>query len=98
MAIKRIVPNITSHQPDLCRDFYVKFLGLQTAMDMGWIATYVSPTNPTAQISVIRAGDATSIQPTITVEVEDADQTHDDAVAFGYRVLYPLTDEPWGVR
>jgi catechol 2,3-dioxygenase-like lactoylglutathione lyase family enzyme len=98
VAIKRIVPNIMSHQPDLCRDFYVKFLGLQMAMDMGWVATYVSPTNPTAQVTVIRAGEAASVQPAISVEVEDADRAHADAVACGYRVVYPLTDEPWGVR
>ena len=98
MAIKRIVPNITSHQPDLCREFYVGFLGLRAAMDMGWIATYASPANPTAQISVIRAGEYEPIQQTISVEVEDVDQSHADAVAAGYRVIYPLTDEPWGVR
>lgn len=98
MAIKRIVSNITSHQPDLCRDFYVKFLGLQVAMDMGWIATYVSPTNPAAQISIIRAEGTAAIQQTISVEVEDVDRAHADAVACGYQIVYPLTDEPWGVR
>jgi uncharacterized glyoxalase superfamily protein PhnB len=98
VAIKRIVPNITSHQPDLCREFYTSFLGLRVAMDMGWIATYVSPTNPTAQISIIRAEGTGAIQQTISVEVEDVDCAHADAVARGYRITYPLTDEPWGVR
>ena len=53
MGIKRIVPNIATAQPDLSREFYSGFLGLRLAMDMGWIATYVSPTNPTAQISIV---------------------------------------------
>jgi uncharacterized glyoxalase superfamily protein PhnB len=98
MSVRRIVPNIPSRQPELSRDFYVKLLGLQAAMDMGWIATYVSTTNPTAQISVVRAGDDAVLTPTITVEVEDVDRVHTDAVTSGYRIVYPLTDEPWGVR
>lgn len=95
---RRIVPNIPSRHPDLCRDFYGGLLGLRVGMDLGWIATYVSPSNPTAQISIVRAGDAGPAQPTISVEVEDVDGVHADAVARGYRVVYPLTDEPWGVR
>jgi hypothetical protein len=31
MKIRRIVPNIVSARPDLCRDFYAGFLGM---MDM----------------------------------------------------------------
>jgi uncharacterized glyoxalase superfamily protein PhnB len=69
-------------------------------MDLGWIATYVSPTNPTAQISVARGAAPEPAHPpvSITVEVEDVDGAHREAVARGYRIVYPLTDEPWGVR
>ena len=49
MGVKRIVPNISTGRPDLCRDFYGDFLGLDVAMDMGWIATYASPINPAVQ-------------------------------------------------
>jgi len=98
MSIRRIVPNIASTDPDLCRAFYVDFLGLEAAMDMGWIATYASPRNPTAQISVVRAGDSDAAQPAISIEVEDVDRVHAEAVAQGVRVVYPLTDEPWGAR
>ena len=98
MGIRRIVPNLTTQDPDLCREFYVGFLGLEVAMDMGWIATYASPTNPTAQVTLIRAGEDAPAQPAISVEVEDVDRAHGEAVARGFRVVYPLTDEPWGVR
>lgn len=53
MQIRRIVPNIVTAEPELCREFYAGFLALQLAMDMGWIATNVSPNNPTAQVSVL---------------------------------------------
>ncbi len=98
MPIRRIVPDIVSTQPDLCREFYSGFLGLRVAMDMGWIATYVSPTNSTAQVNVIRDEGSAVTQPSISVEVEDIDRVHREAVARGYRIVYPLTDEPWGVR
>jgi predicted enzyme related to lactoylglutathione lyase len=100
MQIRRIVPNIVSAAPDLCREFYADFLGLRVAMDMGWIATYVSPDNPTAQVSVVR-GDlppAADRSVSLSIEVADVDELHRQAVARGYPILYPLTDEPWGVR
>ncbi len=100
MGIRRIVPNVVSDRPDLCRDFYSGFLGLRVGMDMDWIVTYISPENPTAQISVVRGTPPTSGPPAVTlsVEVDDAGQSHREAVARGYPIVYPLTDEPWGVR
>jgi len=100
MGIRRIVPNIVSSHPDLCREFYAGFLGLNVGMDMGWIVTYVSPDNPTAQISLVR-GDRPSVPDpsmTLSIEVADIDTAHRDAVARGYSIVYPLTSEPWGVR
>jgi len=96
MTAKRIVPNVTTGRPDMGREFFGEFLGLDTAMDLGWIATYAAPGNPTAQVSVIR--DDLGPQPAISVEVDDVDRAHADALARGYKVVYPLRDEPWGVR
>lgn len=100
MRIRRIVPNIASADPNLCRDFYAGFLGLRVAMDMGWITTYVSPDNPTAQVSVMRceAPPSANQSLSLSVEVADVDAAHREAVARGYPIVYPLTDEPWGVR
>ena len=50
MNIRRVVPNIASAEPDLCREFYAGFLGMRVALDLGWMVTYVSSSNPTAQI------------------------------------------------
>jgi predicted enzyme related to lactoylglutathione lyase len=100
MSIRRIVPNIVSRDFDKCRQFYVDFLGLRVAMDMGWIVTFVSPENPTAQVSILR-GDAPPVAErsmSLSIEVADVDRLHQDAVARGYQIVYPLTDEPWGVR
>jgi catechol 2,3-dioxygenase-like lactoylglutathione lyase family enzyme len=97
MTIRRVVPNIGSAHPEASWAFYVDLLGFEVAMDMGWIITFASPENPTAQISVIRTDDAAP-HPDFTVEVMDVDATHARALAAGHAVVYPLTDEPWGVR
>ena len=54
MSVKRIVPDLKSKDLDVSRQFYVDVLGLEVAMDMGFIVTLVSPTNPTAQVSLMR--------------------------------------------
>lgn len=98
MSIKRIVPDITSERMEESRVFYADFLGLNLAMDMGWIMTFVSPANPTAQITVLQKAPAAVPSPNVSIEVEDVAATHARAVALGVKIVYPLTDEPWGVR
>ena len=100
MSIRRVVPNITSENVEQSRKFYTDFLGFQVAMDMGWIVTLASPTNPTAQISLLRAtGSAPPhAQVSLSIEVADVDAVHAKAVEFGLPIVYPLTTEPWGVR
>jgi catechol 2,3-dioxygenase-like lactoylglutathione lyase family enzyme len=98
MSIRRVVPNIASDELDASRDFYTGLLGFQVAMDMGWIMTFASPGNPTAQISVLREDASAPVVPQITVEVADVDAVHAEAVRRGLEIVHPLTDEPWGVR
>jgi catechol 2,3-dioxygenase-like lactoylglutathione lyase family enzyme len=98
MSIRRVVPNITSDKLEASRDFYVGLLGFQVAMDLGWIMTFASPGNPTAQISVLREDASAPVVPQITVEVADVDAVHAEAVRRGLEIVHPLTDEPWGVR
>lgn len=100
MSIRRVVPNISTDRVDESRKFYTEFLGLEVAMDMGWIVTLVSPSNPTAQISLLREPAPAAPGPhlSLTVEVADVDAVHSKAVAHGLQIVYPLTTEPWGVR
>jgi catechol 2,3-dioxygenase-like lactoylglutathione lyase family enzyme len=98
MSITRVVPNIASNNLEACRDFYTGLLGFRVAMDMGWILTFVSPSNPTAQVSVVREDATAPVVPQVTVEVADVDAVHAEAVRRGLVIVHPLTDEPWGVR
>ena len=80
------------------KQFYSDFLGLDLAMDMGWVLTFVSPSNPTAQVTVIQTTDSQPPPPNISIEVDDVDVVYSRATSRGLQIVYPLTDEPWGVR
>jgi catechol 2,3-dioxygenase-like lactoylglutathione lyase family enzyme len=98
MSIRRVVPDITSNRIDESRKFYTEFLGFDVAMDMGCVVTLASPSNPTAQITLVRETGSATPHPNLTIEVADVDAMHAKAVVLGLQVVYPLTDEPWGVR
>ena len=98
MSIKRVVPDVMSGRMDESRKFYKEFLGVDVAMDMGWVLIFVSPTNPTAQITVVQKTKEATPQANISIEVDDVDALHAKAVALGLPIVYPMTDEPWGVR
>ena len=98
MSIRRVVPDITSERMDESRKFYTEFLGFEVAMDMGWIVTLASPSNPTAQITLLRGPASAAPNPDLSIEVADVDAVHAKAMALGFPIVYPLTDEPWGVR
>lgn len=97
MTIKRIVPNIRSENFEKSRSFYTGFLGLDVAMDMEWVLMFASPSNPTAQLTLLEPSEQ-ELHPDISIEVDDVDAVHAKATEQGRRVVYPLTDEPWGVR
>ncbi len=104
MSIRRVVPNIPTSRLDESRQFYTDLLGFEVGMDMplgaGRILTLVSPTNPTAQLSLLASPESTvqSHQLTLSIEVAAADSLHARAIANGVPIVYPLTTEPWGVR
>jgi uncharacterized glyoxalase superfamily protein PhnB len=96
MTIDRAVPNIRSERPAETRDFFVDLLGFGVAMDIGWVMTLASPTNPSVQVTIVGNDDMAA--PGISVGVDDVDAVHARAVELGFEIAYPLRDEEWGVR
>jgi hypothetical protein len=64
------------------------------AMDIGWVVTLASPTNPSVQVTIIGNDDPAA--PGISVEVADVDAVHARAVERGLEIAYPLRDEELG--
>lgn len=55
MSIRRVVPDISSEALEQSRDFYHR-LGLVEVMNLGWVMTLASASNPTAQaVRAVRA-------------------------------------------
>ncbi len=98
MFVKRIVPDLHAADPGASRAFYADVLGLEVAMDLGWIVTFAAPGGTNAQISVMSTDAGAPLRPGVSIEVDDVDAVHESARRLGYEVVYPLTDEPWGVR
>jgi catechol 2,3-dioxygenase-like lactoylglutathione lyase family enzyme len=99
MDIKRIHPYIESADPEVARDFYVGVFGLEVAMEEPVIGL-VSPQVRSAQLIITSQGTGTP-QADFGIDVGDGaavDVAHERARAMGMRVVYPLTNEPWGVR
>lgn len=100
MSIRRIVPNIQVDSEESMKagsDFY-GLLGFQQVMDMGWVVTLASPSNPTAQLSLFTEERTAPVVPDLSVEVEDVDAVYARVVAAGADVVRELRDEEWGVR
>jgi len=79
--------------------FYTEVLGLEVAMEQP-VVGLVSATNRTAQVLVLPVG-FEDPQPSFGIDLgrpEAVDAAHAAALDRGLRVVYPLTDEPWGVR
>lgn len=102
MKVKRIVTNFETKNFKAVRRFYGEALGLEVLMDMGWIATYglsKSVSSKTSvQISFMSEGGSGTPVPDISIEVDDVDEAFKRMKKARFKIEYPLTEEPWGVR
>jgi catechol 2,3-dioxygenase-like lactoylglutathione lyase family enzyme len=98
MLVRRIIPNLNVDDATTGHEFYEEFLGLRKEFDLGWVASFRSPVNPSVQVSLV-SGDATAPeQSSLTVQVADVDAAYAEAQRRGYEIVHPLTKEPWGLR
>lgn len=98
MAVKRIVPDLATEDPEEARVFYQELLDLDLVMNQGWIVTLASDATTTPQLSLAREGGSGAPVPDLSIEVDDVDHVHEKALTSGYEIVYDLCDEPWGVR
>ncbi|WP_443706209.1 VOC family protein [Qaidamihabitans albus] len=99
MLIRRIHPYADGDDLAASRDFYAEVFGLEVAMENP-VLCMQSPTNPTAQVIVPPHG-MEDPPPRFGIDVGEpatVDAVHAEAVRRGLRIVYPLTDEAWGVR
>lgn len=98
MSVLRIVANISTPDPKAAQAFYGDILGLDLAMDHGWIRTYAAAGQMVPQISFASEGGAGTPVPDLSMEVDNLDEMQGRMIEAGFEITYPLTTEPWGVR
>jgi catechol 2,3-dioxygenase-like lactoylglutathione lyase family enzyme len=99
MAVRRIVAYAGGAEVAASRDFYVEVLGMRVAMEDP-VLDLQAPGDPAAEV-IVGAQEMQDAQPSFGVDVGEptaVDAAHAEAVRRGLRVVYPLTNEPWGVR
>jgi catechol 2,3-dioxygenase-like lactoylglutathione lyase family enzyme len=96
------MPVLKTDGPDAARAFYVDFLGFRVAMEQDGMLMLASTSVETTQMIVAwpseTAFDAHVLQLDVSIEVADVDAAYAEAQARGLEVVYPIRDEPWGVR
>jgi catechol 2,3-dioxygenase-like lactoylglutathione lyase family enzyme len=97
MTVKRIVANIAADDLDRAKKFYADILGLEVAMDLGWISTFAADGAATPQISIAKEGGSGTPVPDISIEVDNFTEVHQRVLAAGFRVEYGPRTEPWGL-
>lgn len=98
MKVKRIVADIQAADPAQADAFYRGVLGLELAMDHGWIRTYAGDAKMTVQVSVASEGGSGTEVPHLSIEVDDLEEALRRVGAAGIDIEYGPADEPWGVR
>jgi predicted enzyme related to lactoylglutathione lyase len=98
MTVLRIVANIAADTVPDIRKFYSDLFGLDAVMDLGWIVTLASRETTFPQISILSEGGSGAPVPDLSIEVDNVDEVYRRAKEIGCKVVYDLTDEPWGVR
>jgi len=98
-GVTRIVPYADGPDIPGSRDFYVEVLGLEVGMEEP-VLGLGSPANPSAQLVIPPPG-MDDPRPRFGVDVghpDVVDAVHAEVRRRGLRVVYPLTEEPWGIR
>ncbi|MFJ8752395.1 VOC family protein [Streptomyces sp. NPDC102441] len=97
MSIRRVMPDIRSEAMEESRGFYER-LGFEEVMNLGWVMTLASPSNPTAQITFMTHDETAPVVPDMSVEVDNVDEAYAVMRETGAEIVHPLQDEEWGVR
>jgi catechol 2,3-dioxygenase-like lactoylglutathione lyase family enzyme len=97
MAVKRIKPNILSDRFDESRAFYNGVIGLEGGDGLDWILFFGTDQRE-VQLSVMNLDIKAHVHPDVSIEVDDVNEVYERACAAGSEIVYPLTDEEWGLR
>jgi catechol 2,3-dioxygenase-like lactoylglutathione lyase family enzyme len=97
VSVKWIKPNILSERFDESRTFYKDVIGLDGGDGLDWILFFGTDQRE-VQLSVLKLDIKAHVHPDVSIEVDDVDAVYERARATECEIVYPLTDEEWGLR
>lgn len=96
MNVERIVPHLTvADLPQAVRE-YTATLGLEVVMDHGWIVTLADTDG--RQLSLLTRDGTASVNPAVSIFVDDVVAAFEAATAAGLDIVHPLTGRIWESR
>ena len=98
MKVLRIVANVEAADARKAEAFYQDVLGLDLAMDQGWIRTYAANSKMNVQVSFASEGGSGTPVPHLSIEVDDLDEAMNRVNKAALPIEYGPANEPWGVR
>src|SRR5262245_44157057 len=94
MKIQRIMPDLTVDDLAAAVREHTAVLGLKVVMDHGWIVILADDQGH--QLGLMTADASASVNPDVSVFVDDVHGAHEAAKAAGIEIVHPLAQEPWG--
>ncbi|MGB0100451.1 MAG: VOC family protein [Nocardioides sp.] len=95
MKVERIVPNLTVTDLGAAVQQHTAVLGLEVVMNHGWIVTLADAAGH--QLSLMTRDATATVNPDVSIFVDDVHAAFESAKAAGVEIVHPLTDEDWGV-
>jgi catechol 2,3-dioxygenase-like lactoylglutathione lyase family enzyme len=94
-----IIANLRVADIEAARSFYADYLGLDVeGFNLGWVA-HLRSSDGGACVQLVTRDARSPEDSVISVRVgDDVDEAYVEAQRRGYEIVYPLTDEAWGVR
>ncbi|WP_336687919.1 VOC family protein [Chryseobacterium bernardetii] len=96
--VKRIVANIKTDDLTKGNLFYQDILELDILMDHGWIKTLGTDEKAKVQISFAEQGGNNTEVPDLSIEVDNIEEIYAKMKKAGFKIVYDITNEDWGVR
>ena len=99
MRVSGVVANLPVDDIEAARDFYTDYLGLSVeGFNLGWVAHYQSPDGE-AHVQLVTRDAKAPKDSVISVHVgSGVEAAYEEAKRRGFEIVYPLTEESWGLR
>lgn len=98
MRVQRIIPNIPVRDTAAANQFYADALGLNIDGDFGWVGFLTAPGRAGVELHTVTRDESAPVDSVMSIGVDDVDAACRRVEEAGAEIVYPLTDEPWGVR